>query len=78
LARPTIRRRKIIMGKSVIKEKRKLYKQWTEMKDIANSENMRFEKFRNLMEKEKEIYNKWKFLDNLTKAKEKIENEKKI
>lgn len=66
------------MGKSVIKEKRKLYKQWTEMKDIANSENMKFEKYRNLMEKEKEIYNKWKFLDNLTKAKEKIENEKKI
>lgn len=66
------------MGKSVIKEKRKLYKQWTEMKDIANSENMRFEKYINLMQKEKEIYNKWKFLDNLTKAKEKIENEKKI
>lgn len=66
------------MGKSVIKEKRKLYKQWSEMKDIANSENMKFEKYRKLMEKEKEIYNKWKFLDNLTKAKEKIENEKKI
>lgn len=64
------------MGKSLIKEKRKLYKQWTEMKDIANSENMKFKKYRNLMEKEKEIYNKWKFLDNLTKAKEKIENEK--
>lgn len=66
------------MGKSVIKEKRNLYKQWTEMKDIANSEKMKFEKYINLMEKEKEIYNKWKFLDNLTKAKEKIENEKKI
>ena len=65
------------MCKSLIKEKRNLYKQWTEMKDIANSEKMKFEKYINLMEKEKEIYNKWKFLDNLTKAKEKIENEKK-
>ena len=55
------------MGKSVIKEKRKLYKQWTEMKDIANSENMKFEKYRNLMEKEKEIYNKLKFFDDFSK-----------
>lgn len=65
------------MNNSLFKEKRKLYNQWSELKDVADSEKMKFDQYRELMEKEKEIYDKWKFLDNFTKAKEKVENEKK-
>lgn len=64
-------------NKSIFKEKRKLYNEWSEIKDIADSEKMSFDKYRELMDKEKKLYDKWKFLDNFTKAKEKVENEKK-
>ncbi len=65
------------MGKSIFKEKRELYVQWSRIKDIADSEKMKFDEYRELMDKEKILYEKWKFLDNFTKAKEKVENEKK-
>lgn len=65
------------MGKSILQRKRELYKQWSLMKDIANSEKMKFDKYMELREKENELYEEWKKLDNFTKAKEKLEYGKK-
>ena len=62
---------------SLFKEKRELFKQWTNLKYLGENEKLNFNQYYRIRQIEQEIYNKWKFLDNYTKAKEKIENEKR-
>lgn len=65
------------MGKSIFEEKRKLFDEWTKLKKLGDNEKLNFKQFYKIRQKEKVSYEKWRFLDNFTKAKEKIENEKK-
>lgn len=63
--------------KSIFKKKRDLYLKWANLYDILDSEKMDFDKYIEARKLEKKYYDEWKFLKNFTKAKEKIENEKK-
>lgn len=63
--------------KSLFKEKKKLYEEWSRLKRLGENEDLSFEQFYKIRILEQEYYNKWKFLEGFTKAKEKVENEKK-
>lgn len=63
--------------KSIFKEKRKLKNEWIKLKELGENEDLSFDQFYRIRDKEQQIYNKWLFLDNFTKVKEKIENEEK-
>ena len=65
------------MSKTVFEKKRELYKKWNELKRLGNSEDLTFDQFFKIRNEEQEYYDKWKFLDSYTKAKEKISYEKK-
>lgn len=62
---------------TLFKEKKKLYEEWSKLKRLGENEELSFEQFYKIRTQEQEYYNKWKFLEGFTKAKEKIENEKK-
>lgn len=64
------------MKKTILQEKRELYKEWTKLKELGDNEKLNFEQFFKIRKEEEKYYNKWKFLDKYTKAKEKIDNEK--
>lgn len=61
----------------IFEKKRRLYKEWTKLKKLGENEDLTFDQFYKIRNKEQILYDKWKFLDNFTKAKEKVENEKR-
>lgn len=63
--------------KSVLKEKRELYKKWNKLKRLGENEDLSFDQFFKIRKEEEKYYFKWKFYDGISKAKEKVENEKK-
>ena len=62
---------------TIFKKKKELYNKWSELKKLGENEELSFEQYNKIRIEEQKSYDKWKFLEGFSKAKEKIENEKK-
>lgn len=60
------------MKKSVYEQRYKLFKKTRAMQDLIMDDKMNYEQIKALKNKENELYQKYKFIDKLLKASEKI------